>query len=244
MDTITIIGLGIVLLLFLFLILKFRKEFFHIVRVIVSKIRGIKIQFFTIPVVIIVMFIFYLITPDKYYYFIFIFIFSFGLYRIISHLMDFVYLVSLDWDEGKIRIYELSVRALNNYKILDEDNKQSYIKNWIKCSSGRVALVDSIDSKQKIIIANPIVTNFDFVRNYKDVDMLLKKTINKLTNDLAKMEGEMEFKTVLKAKEILENSSLLSTIVGETHTESKKEKKEVKESTESTESKEGVTSGQ
>ena len=239
MDSLTIIGIGIVLLIFLYLILKFRKEFFHIVRVIVSKIKGIKIQFFTIPVVFIVMIIFYFLTPDKYYYIIFILIFSFGLYRIISHLMDFVYLVSLDWNEGKIRIFELSVRALNNYKILDEDNKQSYIKNWIKCSTGRVGLVDNIDSKNKIIIANPIVTNFDFVRNYKDVDMLLKKTINKLTNDLAKMEGEMEYKTVIKAKEILENSSLLSTIVGDSKTESKSEKKEVKESTESTEIKSG-----
>lgn len=229
MNTVLIIGLGIILIGFLFLMLKFRKEFFHILRVIGSKIKGIKIQFFTIPSAIVAMMIMYFIAPDKYYYFIFILIFSFGLHRIISHLMDYVYIVSLDWSENKLEIIELSNRALNNYKILDEDNKLGYIKTWIKCKSGRIALVDKIDIKQKILVVNPIVSNFDFLKNYKDVDMTLKKTINKLTNELAKMEGEMEYKTVKKAKEILENSSLLSTIVGESDSNSSKEKKEVKQ---------------
>lgn len=235
MNVVLIIGLGLLAILFLFLILKFRKEFFYIVRMLFTKVKGIKIQFFTIPMAIIVMLIMYFIAPDKYYYFIFILIFTVGLHRIISHLMDFVYLVSLDWNEDIIQVIELSNRALNNYKILDEDSKQSYIKYWIKCKTGRVALIDNIDTKQKIIIVNPIVSNFDFVRNYKKIDMLLKKTINKLTNDLAKMEGEMEYKTVKKAKEILENSSLLSTIVGDSDSNTTKEKKEVKESLETTE---------
>lgn len=235
MDTILIIGFGVIIVLMLYLILRFRKEFFHIVRTIFTKVKGIKIQLFTIPSAIIVMLVLYFIAPDKYYYFIFILVFTVGLHRIISHLMDYVYIVSLDWNENMIEVLELSNRALNNYKILDEDNKQSHIINWIKCKTGRVALVDNIDCKQKIIIVNPIVSNFDFVKNYKDIDMLLKKTINKLTNDLAKMEGEMEFKTVKKAKEILENSSLLSTIVGETNDNSKAEKKEIKETIEKTE---------
>jgi len=240
MNIVLIIGLGLLAILFLFIILKFRKEFFYILRLLITKAKGIKIQLFTIPMALTVMLIVYLIAPDKYYYFIFILIFTVGLHRIISHLMDYVYLVSLDWDENMIQVVELSNRALNNYKILDEDNKQSYIKFWIKCKTGRVALIDKIDSKQKIIIVNPIVSNFEFVKNYKTVDMMLKKTINKLTNDLAKMEGEMEYKTVKKAKEILENSSLLSTIVGDSDTDSTKEKKEVKESLET---KEGGTSG-
>ena len=235
MNTALIIGLGVILIAFLFLILKFRKEFFHLIRISISKIKGIKIQFFTIPSAIIFMMIMYFIAPDKYYYFIFILIFSVGLYKVISHLMDFVYVVSLNWNENKFQVIELSNRALNNYKILDEDKKECHILSWIKCRTGRIALVDDIDSKQKIIIVNPIVSNFDFMRNYKEVDMTLKKTINKLTNELAKMEGEMEYKTVKKAKEILENSSLLSTIVGNSDGNSTKEKKEVKESVETTE---------
>ena len=238
MDSILIIGLGVILIGFLFIILKFRKEFFHILRISVNKIKGIKIQIFTIPFAIVFMMIMYFIAPDKYYYFIFILVFSVGLYKVISHLMDFVYVVSLNWNENKLQVIELSTRAMNNYKILDEDKRECHITNWIKCKTGRIALVDDIDSKQKIIIVNPIASNFDFLRNYKDVDMTLKKTINKLTNELAKMQGEMEYKTVKKAKEILENSSLLSTIVGES--DSNKEKKEVKEVEKTTE---GETSG-
>lgn len=241
MDSLLIIGLGVILVAFLFIILKYRKEFFHILRIVVTKIKGIKVQFFTIPFAIVIMMILYFIAPDKYYYFIFVSIFTVGLYKVISHLIDFVYIVSLNWNENKFEVIELSYRALNNYKILDEDNKQCHIENWIKCKTGRIALVDDIDSKLKIIIVNPIVSNFDFLRNYKEVDMTLKKTINKLTNELAKMEGEMEYKTVKKAKEILENSSLLSTIVGESDNSSSREKQEVKQ-VENT--KEGVTSGE
>lgn len=237
MNTVLVIGLGIVLVGFLYVILKHRMEFFHILRIVITKIKGIKIQFFTIPFAIVFMMILYFIAPDKYYYFIFILIFTVGLYKLISHLIDFVYIVSLNWNENDIQVIELSNRALNNYKILDEDKKECHIVNWIKCKTGRIALVDDIDSKQKIIIVNPITSNFDFLRDYKDVDMNLKKTINKLTNDLAKMQGEMEYKTVLKAKEILENSSLLSTIVGDSDNNSTKEKKEVIKAVETTENK-------
>ena len=240
MNVILIIGIGVILVALLGIILKYRKDFFKILKAIGTKIKGIKIQFVSIPVAIVVMAILFILTPDKYYYFVFIFVFTFGLHYIISRLMDYVYVISLDWENNKMQVVELSTRALNHYKIVDEDDQLGYIKMWIKCKSGRIALVDSIDTKQKIIIVNPIVSNFDFMKNYKQVDMTLKKTINKLTNELAKLQGEMEYKTVKKAKEILENSSLLSTIVGESNDNTKKE---VKAEKEPTENKEGETSG-
>lgn len=230
MNIYLILGLGVLLVAMTFLLLKYRKDVSIILKKIWSKIKTLKPQVFTIPFALVIMVLVYLIAPDKYYYFIFVFLFCIGLYKLVSHLMDYVYIVSLDWGNDNLEIYQLSNRALNNYKIIDEDNKPSFARFWIKCKSGKIIFVDNIDSKQKIMVINPIHSNFEFVKNYKEIDVLLKKTINKLSNDLAKLEGEMEYKTIMKAKEILENNSLLSTIA-DANNNAVKEVKDIKQPT-------------
>lgn len=230
MDMILLIALIGFLAFLIFVCLKFKTEVKGVLSFIwkhLSKIKKVKIQTFTIPIAIIIIVVCFIISQDKMYFIIFLGIFTAGLFIFAKYLMDYIYLISLDWSTDEIQVVALSTRAYNNYKIVDEMGKPDFLKYWLKCSSGKIALVDKIDTKEKTIMLNPCFSNFDFVRNYKNVDLEMKKTINELFNKLAEFEGRFEYETVKKARLILLKSSLLSTLSGESEkkTETKPEVK-------------------
>lgn len=198
--------------LVIFLLFKYHSQTWKALKSFGHWIKHLKIQIFTIPISVIFVVIFYVFAPDKMYYFIFLGMFSIGLYMLIHWLMDYIYVVSLNWTDNEMMVFELSTRAFNNYKIIDECGKPAFLQYWIKCKTGKIALVDSIDSKNKVIVLNPTISNFEFTKKYKDVDMQIKKHVNELFNQLAELEGKFEYETIKKAKEILKKSSLLSTI--------------------------------
>jgi len=185
--------------------------------------KHIKIQAFTIPIAVVFIVVFYIFAPDKMYYFIFLAVFSIGLYMLIHWLMDYIYVISLDWTGNEMMVFELSTRAFNNYKVIDECGKTAFLQYWLKCRSGKIALVDRIDQKEKIIVLNPTISNFEFTKKYKDADMMIKKSVNELFNQLAELEGKFEYETIKKAKEILKRSALLSTIAEATQADAKGE---------------------
>ena len=234
MDMILLIALIGFLAFLIFVCLKFKTEIKGLLSFIwkhLKRIKNVKIQAFTIPIAIIVIVIFFIISSDKFYYIMFLGIFTVGLYMFARYLMDYIYLVSLDWSKDEMTVIALSTRAFNNYKIIDETGKPDYLRVWLKCSSGKIALVDKIDMKEKIIILNPCFSNFDFTKNFKDIDLLMKKKINELYNALAKYEGEFDYRVVERAKEILMENALLSSIVNEKKTEGKVEVKPIETKT-------------
>jgi hypothetical protein len=209
--------------------LKFHTQVKGVLSWIYKHLKGVKIQAFTIPIAVIFMVILFILAPDKIYFFIFLGVFVVGLYLLISHLLDYIYVISLDWSTDQIQVIALSNRAFNNYKILDEMGKPDFLKYWLKCSSGKIALVDKIDTKEKVIVLNPCFSNFDFTKNYKNVDLEMKKKINELFNTLAEFEGRFEYETVKKARVIFLRSSLLSALADNDKKEVKQEvKQEVK----------------
>lgn len=203
---IALIGLIIVLLF------KYHSQVWKALKSFGQWAKKLKIQTFTIPIAVIIIVVLYFFVPDKMYYFVFLCIFSIGLYLLIHWLMDYIYVISLNWTNNEMMVFELSTRAFNNYKVVDECGKVAFLQYWLKCKSGKIALVDSIDQKQKLIVLNPTISNFEFTKKYKDVDMQIKKSVNELFNQLAELEGKFEYETIKKAKEILKRSALLSTI--------------------------------
>ncbi len=228
MDMIFLMFLIGIIVSLIIICLKFKTEVKGILSFIckhLKKIKSVKVQAFTIPIAIIIIIVCFIISQNKVYFIIFLGIFTVGLYVFARYLMEYIYLISLDWSTDEMSVIALSTRAFNNYKIIDEMGKPDYLRVWLKCSTGKIALVDRIDTNEKVIVLNPCFSNFDFTKNFKEIDLLMKKKINELYNALAKYEGEFDYRVVERAKEILMENALLSSIVSEKKTESKVEVK-------------------
>ena len=127
-------------------------------------LKRLKIQALTIPFAVVLIVVLYIFVPDKLYYFVFLGIFTIGLYLLIHWLMDYIYVINLDWSSNEMSVFQFSNRAFNNYKVLDECGKPAFLQYWLKCKSGKIALVDRIDTKEKTIVLNPTISNFEFAK--------------------------------------------------------------------------------
>ena len=84
------------------------------------------------------------------------------------------------------------------------------INYMLHAKNNDVIIGDGINTNKQYLIINPICSNIEFLKNFKDIDAELKKKLNEVINENNKLKSEMEYKTLLDANKIYTEHPILT----------------------------------
>jgi len=166
----------------------------------------------------IVLFIF---APNKFYFFAFTAFFAIVIYHAMRKIANLKHVLTIDFATNKLGLYQMSQKRFNSYDIVDETGRAASVNYRMYGKKAEVIIADGIRGRK--IILNPVVSNIEFARNYKDVAMRLKEKLNEMQNQLLEKLNEMQnqlfdvkakyhYEVMLKATELLERLSVVDKI--------------------------------
>ena len=167
----------------------------------------------TLTIALAIAFIFFIFAQDKFYFMLFTFIFTFTIYKILEKMSDIKHILAFDLKNNEVALIQISQKRLNNYNVVDSDGKNATINYKLRTKAGDIIIADGISTKKKVIVVNDIISNIDFLRNYKDVDMILKDRVKHLENELITLKAKMEYEALKHAGEIYERHPIIRKIL-------------------------------
>ena len=165
---------------------------------------------FNLAVAIAIAFILFMFAPDKFYYFIFVAFFAIVIYYAMQKIANLKHILTIDFRNNKLGLYQMSQKRFNSYDIIDEAGKPASVNYRMYGKRAEVIIADGIKGRK--IIVNPIVANIEFARNYKDMAMRLKERLNEMQNQLFDIKAKYRYEVMLKATELLERLSVVDKI--------------------------------
>ena len=155
----------------------------------------------------IVLFIF---APNKFYFFAFTAFFGLIIYHAMRKIANLKHVLTIDFATNKLGLYQMSQKRFNSYDIVDETGRAASVNYRMYGKKAEVIIADGIKGRK--IILNPVVSNIEFARNYKDVAMRLKEKLNEMQNQLFDIKAKYHYEVMLKATELLERLSVVDKI--------------------------------
>ena len=155
-------------------------------------------------------FILFIFAPDKFYYFIFTGFFAIVIYHAMRKIANLKHVLTIDFATNKLGLYQMSQKRFNSYDIVDETGRAASVNYRMYGKKAEVIIADGIKGRK--IILNPVVSNIEFARNYKDVAMRLKEKLNEMQNQLFDIKAKYHYEVMLKATELLERLSVVDKI--------------------------------
>ena len=165
---------------------------------------------FSLTVAIAISFILFIFSPDKFYFFIFAIIFTTTIYYAMQKIANLKHILTIDFRNNRISLHQMSQKRFNEYSIIDEAGKPATINYKLYGKKAEIIIADGIKGKK--IIVNPITSNIEFVRNYKDASMKIKQKLNKTLNELIDLKAKLRYETLLKSVELLERVSVVDKL--------------------------------
>jgi len=154
--------------------------------------------------------ILFIFAPDKFYYFLFTGFFALVIYHAMRRIANLKHILTIDFATNRLGLYQMSQKRFNSYDIIDETGRAASVNYRMYGKKAEVIIADGIKGKR--IIVNPIVSNIEFARNYKDTAMRLKEKLNEMQNQLFDMKAKYHYEVMLKATELLERLSVVDKI--------------------------------
>lgn len=155
----------------------------------------------------IVLFIF---SPDKFYFFVFAIIFTATIYYAMQKIANLKHVLTIDFKNNKLGLYQMSQKRFNEYKIIDEAGKPATINYKLYGRKAEIIIADGMKGRK--IIVNPITSNIEFVRDYKDASMKIKEKMNETLNQMVDLKAKLRYETLLKGVELLEKVSVVDKL--------------------------------
>lgn len=165
---------------------------------------------FTLSVAIAISFILFIFSPDKFYFFIFVIFFTATIYYAMQKIANLRHILTIDFKNNRIGLYQMSQKRFNEYEIIDEAGKPAMINYKLYGKRTEIIIADGMKGRK--IIVNPITSNIEFVRNYKDAAMKIKEKLNKTLNEMMDLKAKLRYETLLKSVELLERVSVVDKL--------------------------------
>jgi len=165
---------------------------------------------FTLSVAIAITFILFIFSPDKFYFFIFAIFFTATIYYAMQKIANLRHILTIDFKNNRIGLYQMSQKRFNEYEIIDEAGKPAMINYKLYGKRAEIIIADGMKGRK--IIVNPITSNIEFVRNYKDAAMNIKEKLNKTLNEMMDLKAKLRYETLLKSVELLERVSVVDKL--------------------------------
>lgn len=174
-----------------------------------EKIKDLK-HTFNMTVAIAISIILFIFSPDKFYFFIFAIFFTATIYYAMQKIANLRHILTIDFKNNRIGLYQMSQKRFNEYEIIDEAGKPAMINYKLYGKRAEIIIADGMKGRK--IIVNPITSNIEFVRNYKDAAMEIKKKLNKTLNEMVNLKAKLRYETLLKSVELLERVSVVDKL--------------------------------
>lgn len=139
-------------------------------------------------------------------------------------LLDIITVLAINFEEGVVAMYEMSLSRYNEYDLLDDAGKESSDKYRFQGMDSPVVIANSIHTELEEIVINPICSNLHFVRDYKDMIVRIQRKAVKLLHRCTRLRLDREYDTLENADEIVQDHPVLDLIFGK-----EKEKQQEKE---------------
>jgi len=174
-----------------------------------EKIKDLK-HTFNMTVAIALSIILFIFSPDKFYFFIFAIFFTATIYYAMQKIANLKHILTIDFKNNKLGLYQMSQKRFNEYEIIDEAGKPAMINYKLYGKKTEIIIADGMKGRK--IIVNPITSNIEFVRNYKDAAMKIKEKLNKTLNEMVNLKAKLRYETLLKSVELLERVSVVDKL--------------------------------
>ncbi|HEC76046.1 MAG TPA: hypothetical protein ENI33_02160 [Thermoplasmatales archaeon] len=174
-----------------------------------GKIRNIK-HAFNMSLAIAISIILFIFSPDKFYFFIFVIIFGVTIYYAMQKIANLKHILTINFKNNRLGLYQVSQKKFNEYEIVDEAGRPASINYKLYGNKAEIIIAD--DMKRKKIVVNPVCSNIEFVRDYKNTMMDLKRKMNEILNKFVDLKAKLRYETLLKSVELLERVSVIDKI--------------------------------
>ena len=174
-----------------------------------EKIKDLK-HTFNMTVAIAISIVLFIFSPDKFYFFIFVIFFTATIYYAMQKIANLRHILTIDFKNNRIGLYQMSQKRFNEYEIIDEAGKPAMINYKLYGKRTEIIIADGMKGRK--IIVNPITSNIEFVRNYKDAAMKIKEKLNKTLNEMMDLKAKLRYETLLKSVELLERVSVVDKL--------------------------------
>ena len=174
-----------------------------------ERIRNLK-HTFNITIAIAISIILFIFSPDKFYFFIFAIIFTATIYYAMQKIANLKHILTIDFRNNRVGLYQMSQKRFNEYDIIDEAGKPATINYKLYGRKAEIIIADGMKGRK--IIVNPTTSNIEFVRDYKDAAMNIKKKLNETLNKLVDIKAKLRYETLLKSVELLEKVSVVDKL--------------------------------
>lgn len=165
---------------------------------------------FNLTIAIAISFILFIFSPDKFYFFIFAIIFTAAIYYAMQKIANLKHILTIDFRNNRISLHQMSQKRFNEYEIIDEAGKPATINYKLYGKKAEIIIADGMKGRK--IIVNPITSNIEFARDYKDASMKIKEKLNKTLNELIDLKAKLRYETLLKSVELLERVSVVDKL--------------------------------
>jgi len=174
-----------------------------------EKVKDLK-HTFNMTIAIAIGIVFFIFSPDKFYFFVFTIFFTATIYYAMQKIANLKHVLTINFKDNRVGLYQMSQKRFNDYSIIDEAGKPATIKYRLYGKKAEIIIADGV--KNRKIIVNPVTSNIDFVRNYKDAIMEIKEKLNKTLNEMIDLKAKLRYESMLQGVKLLEKLAVVDQL--------------------------------